>query len=599
MVLVSSAALAEALAIDLDETGMRAQDLAGYHGRSPDQTLDIFKGLLIADRIEDGAAIVIGFPPRPGSFGVVTMEDVRWRMGERRRRLGAQTRGLLPRRVRSLVQSTPEAPLAMREAVIGDDDDPNIEDSQPVEQEQVKRSRWPRVRPRALRGRSTDTWDAPSQTKQYGLPRTHGVQLHRTVSTDRGEAGWRNALPRTPVAAPVLALLLFAVLAVLVYGIWSLRPESEGQPADYAGALSQVDQYILAVGESSNPDDTRQTLELAQTALDVARQEGASPEELAPRQAAITETLDEIDNVIRVSNLTRVGTLPEELQSGGTSAQLTGSGLFLVNGGLYQIRTDERQIIPILEEGETTADVDVGDLYGIAMDATGLHVTDGQYVFTLQPDGSWVPVELGDINNLGRWNPGPVGAFGGSIYILETEYRNIYRFDTETQGVAEPSDWVLASVRPNLVSAVDMAIDRNIHVLLDNVTSPDEVLIYSQGDLADRYQIPYAEGSEPTAILIGPATQYLYIAVQNGREGAVIVFDTASGDAWQLRVPAGFSVSDADVAAPFEGLQDIAIDEDSGTLYIVNGDGVWTAQYQLPVDTSGTPTPQPVEETGG
>lgn len=229
------------------------------------------------------------------------------------------------------------------------------------------------------------------------------------------------------------------------------------------------------------------------------------------------------------------------------------------------------------------------------MDATGLLVTDGSHVFTLQSDGTWEPIELGEINELGRWAPGPVGSFGGNLYILEPEYRNIYRFDTETEGVAEPSDWVLPSVRPDLVNAVDMTIDENIHVLLDNGTASDEVLIYRQGDLLDRYPVPYAEGGTPTSILIGTSTQFTYVAMQDGEDGWVVVFDTASDDAWQLRLPADFSISDAGVSAPFAGLQDVVIDESTGSLYIVNDDAVWTAQFELPVDVTGTPTPQPAE----
>ncbi len=592
VVMICTASLAEALAIDLDETGMRVQDLAGYHGRSPDRVLDIYRGLLIADRIEDGAAVVIGFPPRPGSFGVVTLDDVRWRLRERRRRTRAQIRSLLPRRVRSMGRPRPRSVPRVADEM---DTDGELADERVVEiaGNEQEPSRWIRARSRLRRHNPAETWSSPSQAKQYGLPRTHGVQVHRSVTVDRGESSWRGMLPRTPVAAPIMILIVLAMIAALFYGIWSLRPDTGSETGAAVTALQQVDQNILAAENSTSREDTEQALELAQSALDTARDEGAQAEEIAPRQAAITAARDQIDNVIRVSNLARIGTLPTGLHGGGTDAELTGAGLFLVNGGLYQIRTDERQVIPILEQGETTGDVEVGKLYGVALDATGLHVTDGVHAFTLQPDGDWKPVALKDINDLGRWDPGPVGAFGGSIYILETEFRNIYRFETEAGSSAEPHDWVLPSVRPDLVNAVDMAIDRNIYVLLDNEDSPDEVLTYSQGDLKERVEVPYAGDSKPTSLLIGPATRYLYVAVKNGDDGAIVVFDGSSGDAWQLKIPADFSASEADVAAPFEGLQDIAVDEDSGTLYLVNEDAVWTAQYQLPVDATGTPTPQP------
>ena len=600
VVIICTASLAEALAIDLKETGMRVQDLAGHHGRSPDSTLDIFRGLLIADRIEDGAAIVVGFPPRPGSFGIVSAEDVRWRLRDRRRKVSAQARSLLPGPVRSMVGASAgdAAPRTVGDVggdELSDDDTDAIDVAPAAGAEDHELSRWRRMRFRVSRRDTSATWNAPTQTQKFGIPQTHGVQVHRSVSIDRGDSGWRNALPRFPFGGAALAILALVIVGLLAFVVWSQRPDIIEDPADSASALGQVDQHILAAEDSTNPEDSRQALDLAQSALDRAREEGAEPDEIAPRQAAITEELDEIDNVIRVDNLTRVGTLPEDLRGGDTSAQLTGTGLFLVNGGLYQIRTDERQIIPILEQGEVASDVEVGDLFGIAMDATGLLVTDGSHVFTLQPDGTWEPIELGEINELGRWAPGPVGSFGGNLYILEPEYRNIYRFDTETEGVAEPSDWVLPSVRPDLVNAVDMTIDENIHVLLDNGTASDEVLVYRQGDLLDRYPVPYAEGGTPTSILIGTSTQFTYVAMQDGEDGWVVVFDTASDDAWQLQLSADFSISDAGVSAPFAGLQDVVIDESTGSLYIVNDDAVWTAQFELPVEVTGTPTPQPAE----
>jgi hypothetical protein len=593
MVFLCSSSLAEALARDLDATGMRVQDLAGYHGRSPDRSLDIFKGLLIADRIEDGAAVVLGFPPRPGAFGVVTMGDIGWRLSDRRRRFRAQVRSLLPNQVRTFATGLPERirdGAAPAPRIAGQANGEVAGGGSPEGDEEPSGRR--RGRPRVLRRRSAATWAAPSMAKQYGVPMTHGVQVHRTVSTDRGEPTWRNRLPRVPIAGPVLAVLLIAIVAALGFSIWSVWPDREVAPVAYSEALGQADQYILLAQEASGTEDTRQALDLAQSSLASARADGAPDSELSPRQAAITERRDEIDNVLRLDNLVRVGTLPEELQGGGTHAQLTASGLFLVNGGLYQIRTDERQIVPILETGDTTEGTEVRELYGIAQDAEGLHVTDGYTVFTLRSDGTWAPVELGDISDLGRWDPGPVGAFGGSIYILETEFRNIYRFETQAKGIAEPHDWVLASVRPDLVRAVDMAIDRNILVLIDNEDSPDEVFLYERGDLKDRFVIPYANDTVPSSILIGPATQLIYVALHDGDgEGAVIVFDPVTGEGWQLRLPADFSASDADVAGPFDGLQDVAIDEDSGTLYLVNDDAVWTAQYQLPVEASAGATP--------
>lgn len=593
-VMLCTLTLAEAWAEDLAETGLRVADLAGYHGRSPDGALDIFRGLLISQDIEDGAALVLAFPPRPGSFGVVTMADVGWKLRERRRRARAHLRRLLPTRVTSLMAL--ETMRSSRDSMPSDldafeDDVQAGETVQAEGQESETRSRWTGAGSRFRRGSDgTETWNVPNQTRQYGITRTHGVQLHRGMSADRGESRWRNELPRLPFSGAVVGTALALLIVLVGFGIWSLLPRLEEPPADVTTTLNQVDEYILAAENSSDPVGTRQLLNLAQDALDDAKDEGALDDAIDPRQAAITDARDLLDNVIRLQDLTRVGSLPEELRGSDTRAQFTQGGLFLVNGSLYQLRADERQIVRVLDEDESVGGTEVGNLFGMALDATGFYVTDGAHVFSLQPDRSWDAIALADINELGAWGPGPVGAFGGNIYILEQEFRNIYRFDTATEdGVAEPYDWVLASVRPDLVNAVDMTIDSSIYVLLEDA----EVLTYLQGDLESRQDVPYAETGEPQSIQIGSGTRLLYIAMRDGLEGWIVVFDPVSGNAWQLRLPADFSSEEASVSAPFAGLQDVAIDETTGTLYLVNEDGVWTAQYSLPVDAQadGTPTP--------
>ncbi|MBA2289701.1 MAG: hypothetical protein H0V98_04900 [Chloroflexia bacterium] len=595
--MICTLTLAQAWAEELAETGLRVADLAGYHGRSPDHALDVFRGLLISQGIEDGSALVLAFPPRPGSFGVVTMGDVGWKLRERRRRAQAQVRRLMPSRVRSLISvgpgSAPEAPTFEEFDDGTDGSSGHVSPDQPE-----RRSRWTGASSRFRRERDmTETWNVPNQTREYGMARTHGVQLHRGVSADRADSRWRNGLPRLPFGGAVFGSVLVLLVALIGVGIWALLPRFEEPPTDVTATLNQVDEYIVTAEDTSDPGGIRQLLDLAQETLDGAEADGALEDSVAPRQAAITSAQDELDNVIRLDGLTRVGSLPEELQGSETRALYTQGGLFLVNGSLFQLRAQELEIVRVLSEDEAVGDVEVGNLFGMALDTSGFYVTDGMHVFTLQPEASWNAIGLADINDLGAWEPGPVGAFGGSLYILEQDFRNIYRFDTETgDGVAEPNDWVLAPVRPDLVNAVDMAIDGSIHVLLES----GEILTYLQGDLETRQDTPFIESGEPQSILVGSGTQLLYVAMQDGEDGWIVVLDPGSGNAWQLRLPADFSTEETGVSAPFAGLQDVAIDESSGTLFLVNEDAVWTAQYSLPAEAQagGTPTPEPDVDGG-
>jgi len=72
----------------------------------------------------------------------------------------------------------------------------------------------------------------------------------------------------------------------------------------------------------------------------------------------------------------------------------------------------------------------------------------------------------------------------------------------------------------------------------------------------------------------------------------VIAMDREGGNVRQLALPPGFSTGSARVTSPFDDLQDIAVDETAGTLYLINGDGVWTARYALPPLPAPEGTPE-------
>jgi hypothetical protein len=84
------------------------------------------------------------------------------------------------------------------------------------------------------------------------------------------------------------------------------------------------------------------------------------------------------------------------------------------------------------------------------------------------------------------------------------------------------------------------------------------------------------------SIVNGAATGYTYISVTDGDNSRIVAFDQQGSAAYQLRLPMGFSTNDVSVRAPFDGLQDVVVDESTGTFFIINGDAIWTARYSLP-----------------
>jgi hypothetical protein len=377
--------------------------------------------------------------------------------------------------------------------------------------------------------------------------------------------------------------------------VWSQRDIFTSDESVYVPVLAQVDQHLAVVAGSDNPDTIRTELDRAQDDLDRARDLGAPADLVSQRQAVIIQEGDEVNSVYRVSGVRRIGSLPDDLRDGETSAFMTSGGIFLANGNLYRLHPETAQMQMMLEEGREIEGIRVGPLFGVAYDGTFLIVTDGRALFFASSiDGAiWQAMTMEEINNSGPWPPGSIAAFAGSMYLMTPDYRNIYVFatDANTQQVA-PTDWVSVGDRVNLNIAVDMTIDGNIYVLLTD----GQVVTYRSGLELDRFDLPGfdLEKDVPKAIVSGSATGYLYVAVEdeNGN-GRIIASDREGNNLTVLELPVGFNTGDADVLEPFEDLQDIVVDEESGTLYLINGDAVWSFTYILPALPIATPEATP------
>lgn len=620
-VLLCSTECSRAFSEEMQLAGVSSSSLAFLHGRDPDKILDVFRDLVVEYDIADAAVTVLGFAPGRSSSQIRTAGDIGRRARDSWRSARGQMHQLLPapNRGAAVAPTFSEKPLAdaVRSTVIheGQGDVPpaaSMISEEPVagigSARLARRSRW---RARTLRiaeqmvPTRKDTWQPPTSVRQFGVPGAHGVQGYRGNASDMGEESWRNRLPRFPAAQAIVWTLLCLVLILGIVGGVAMRERWFSSHDDYRQNLAAVDRSIVDARKLSDPTKSDDAFLSAQQELNGARSAGAPEGDLVPRQQAITDGRDTIHHVIRLEEVTRIGGLPDELQGGTTRAVRTPGGIFLVSGSLYQLQPDEKTIVRVLDEGSTVNDptlgkVQVGKLYGVTYDSGGLYTTDGNHVFVYGTDNVWRVVKLGEINEQGPWPAGPIGAFDGNLYILEAQYRNIYRFTTHPEGkTSDAIDWVNTGSRPDLKQAVDMAIDGNIYVLL----ADGRVLTLYLGEIASDIAPSYlltGQGDEVKSIVNGAATGYLYVSVVNGKNGRVVAFDRMGKEQYQLELPAGFSTQGVDVLAPFEQLQAITVNEDSGTLYLINGDAIWSARYRLPSlpPPEATPVATPVVPTG-
>jgi len=586
----------ESLARETLDATVGQQTLMHIHGRDPDKVLDALREVVIDEGDGAAAVAVISFPPLPAAAQIATLADVGRNAREQWRHLRALTRQVTPERRPK--RATPServvdgAEAAAPDVVLVDDALPM--QTRPAPRHERLQDRLIRLTERRSAS-FDDTWRKPQEIQQFGVPGAHGVSVFRDTSSRVGEPSWRHALPRLPIIGSPAFLLVVALLGVALLAVGFLERDRFFAPdVDYTTLVAEVDQRLAATGSMTNADAIDDELTRAQQDLSAAREAGAPEEVIWPRQNQITLARDEIHGVIRLSELTRVGSLPEELQGSRSRAIYTAGGIFLANGDLYRLRPEAREIQRVLATGTDVEGAKVGELFGVAYDGDYLYTTDGVNVyFAGNAEGSvWQSMRLEEINEQGPWPDGPIAAFSQNMYILESGYRNIYMFATNPdETTTPPIDWVLTSVRASLNRAVDMTIDGNIYVLLDD----GRVLTFRRGDQVGAFEVPTVdpETETPLAVVGGPMTGYLYVAiVDESGEGRVIAMDREGGNVRQLALPPGFSTGSARVTSPFDDLQDIAVDETAGTLYLINGDGVWTARYALPPLPAPEGTPE-------
>lgn len=578
---------------ELASTGLdiARDDLAirRFSGRDPERVLDTIQGQILGNQDASAAVAVIGFPPSATGADIATFGDIGRNAREQWRHTRATLASVLPRKAEP---EHDEAEEALTETVV-------IEETTPAGAGIPQRHGFQERLLRITEGRPVsdrDMWKQPSEKQQFGAPGAHGVSRYRSITLDGGRETWRNALPRSSfLRSPFVIILSLLLVVALVGTLWMQRERFLPDETEYVTLLAEVDQQLVALGEMTDPARIETELSAVEEELQQASDAGAPEEAIHARELQMTLIRDEVGNVIRLENVRRIGGLPEELQGSDTAAFQTVGGLFLANGDLYRLNPATAQMELMLSRGQEVEGRTVGDLYGVAWDGTILVVTDGSSMFFAgNTDGAiWQSMALEEINQQGAWPAGPVAAFGQSLYILERDYLNIYRFDADPEAdSAAPVDWVLSGDRVKFDLAVDLTIDGSIYVLLED----GRVLQMVSGSERNEFTVPsidFDNKEEPLAIVGGPQTGYLYVAVvDEAGTGRVIAIDREGGSMAQLSLPIDFSTGDAEVLSPFDNLQDIAVDETTGTLYLINGDAVWSAQYSLPPLENPEGTPQ-------
>jgi hypothetical protein len=238
--------------------------------------------------------------------------------------------------------------------------------------------------------------------------------------------------------------------------------------------------------------------------------------------------------------------------------------------------TDD-QLTLVAYQGQRVGDEEIGKLRDIvwlsaggawAMDALLILTEDDQLLqHSLAWGLSWVPFDTQEGSNDVR----VLRPYDGKLYALDAEGNQVWRFNYTGDGFGEAEGY-FAAPAPDLSTAVDMAIDGAVYVLLAN----GQIYKFFGGE-----QQPYQLNGLPQPLLRpvalvsegDAASGALYVADADAQS---IVALTKSGEfIYQIKDPTLFAGSAGENI--MVGLEALAIDGESRTLYILSNGRLYAA----------------------
>ncbi|MHB1005151.1 MAG: NHL repeat-containing protein [Chloroflexota bacterium] len=395
----------------------------------------------------------------------------------------------------------------------------------------------------------------------------------------------KPSLVRVLLRFSAVALMLAAVSVVLYLGQNFL--ESRAQQAQAEQLLSTLQQKERDAAAETDPAKRRWLLIEAGRAADQALSAPNPSDTVVEISKRVRTSLDELNGVTRLSNLNLLADL-SALDKSSQPAQLlaTKDNLYVVDRGTgsawyLKMGTDLGalgQPKPLWRKGDTVG----GTTMGEAMAIFWMHVAAPgipEQVYVLDSGGSLVrcvngvagqPLRLPAAGALSKVKAAAGQA--GNLYVLDTQRRLVWRYTPGANGYdGAGQEYLTEAAAPDIASAVDMAMDGNLYLLL----ADGRIGKYASGK-AQTFPavVPDAPLRNPTALFTSPTTRYVYVA--DSGNARVVRFTKDGQYAGQYRAQ-----NDA-----LSGLRSVFVDEGSGRLYAIVNSRVFVAQ--LPAE----PKPQ-------
>jgi len=368
-----------------------------------------------------------------------------------------------------------------------------------------------------------------------------------------------------------LIIILGLLLVVGGVGLWGANQwrARKAQEALFQDIMTQAEERLRQALAVTDPSAAREFLAATQNLLEEAREMKPEHPDIEGLESKVLERQDELDHVTRLA-LRQPLEFPEA-KSEPLRVVAQENDLYILDGGvdrLYRYRWSEAaRTLQTPPEGAILIDSkEQGELLDIAWLEPGGGRERGTLLI-LKSDGllEYDPLKglssLAVVESASWQEPRRAGGFEGNFYLLDAGAKRILKYlPTGRDYNSAPLHYI---VEVEFESAVDMAIDGDIYVLLANGV----IMKFTAGE-RQPFVVEGLEGGflTPQAIFTNPETDHIYVV-----EGGRIMELTKEGRFVQQMRPS------REEEEAFQELTAVFVDEEKGRLFILSGKRLYLA----------------------
>lgn len=398
-------------------------------------------------------------------------------------------------------------------------------------------------------------------------PALDSLSRYRNTSGDSFSRSARTRLPRGRPSPWLLAAILLALLLAgsgFAY-LYSNRPTEVNLPDP---EIAQHTATLAAALSGGDPAAIEAALPAAERALAIGKQAELPPEQLAVLETEVLQAQDQIEGVLRLSNVTLVGQLPESLLDRNPRLGEAAGVLFLLDPSAFQVDLGAMSMLEM--PFSPNSSIRTFSAQSSADDAAGIIASDGSRLVLMGFDGT--ANEIGVTTWPQGVDPtdGLISGFQNRLYLLDEASGEIYVADGQDNVAYR---WLADTESPLQTGALGMEINGAIHVVY-----PDGRLVsLSSGEVYDRQDLGRTSSEfEVLALDSGEETGDLYLATLADGTTSLLVFDLTDGATIPILLPPTL-IDDVAVEDLFENISSLVVSETRGQIYWIADGAIWSA----------------------